>query len=66
MKFKRTRNVDFPDVDRYFSIKVLSIAGRAITQSRYNCWENKSEQIRYLHDIRNDDYFKKQCFNWLQ
>ena len=45
----------FPDVDRYFSIKVLSIAGRAITQSRYNCWENKSEQIRYLHDIRNDD-----------
>ena len=50
---------DFPDVDRYFSIKVLSIAGRAITQSRYNCWENKSEQIRYLHDIRNDDYFKK-------
>lgn len=50
---------DFPDVDRYFSIKVLSIAGRAVTQSRYNCWENKSEQIRYLHDIRNDDYFKK-------
>lgn len=41
------------------SIKVLTTAGRAITQSRYNIWKNIREHKKYLSDIREDKLFKK-------
>lgn len=50
---------NFPGKEKYFAIKVLSTAGRAVTQSRYNQWSNKKDQIKYLASIRNDRIFRE-------
>ena len=44
--------------DKLFSIKVLQIAGRTITQSRYNNWKSISKQKEYLISVYNDKMFK--------
>ncbi|MCI6698762.1 MAG: glycosyltransferase family 2 protein [Lachnospiraceae bacterium] len=49
---------NFEDSEQYFAIKVLSISGRAITQSRYKKWNSTKDHARYLLNIRQDEYFK--------
>lgn len=39
--------------------KVMAVAGRAITQSRYNNWDSYKEHKIYLQKIRKDEMFKK-------
>ncbi len=48
-----------PEFDMLMSIKVLSTAGRAITQSRLHKWEDYKKQKQYLVTLRNDDLLKK-------
>lgn len=45
--------------DELLGIKVLSITGRAITQSRLNKWKSYKEHKNYLKKIRNDYFVKK-------
>lgn len=46
------------DFERLFAVKVLQTAGRAITQSRYNKWNNAKEQKKYLKRIADDEMLK--------
>lgn len=55
---KQKKHWIFYERDIYFAIKILSTAGRAITQSRYKNWNNKNDQIQYLKYIRDDEYFE--------
>lgn len=54
---KNVWNFKYFDFNELYSIKVLQTVGRAITQSRYNDWKNRSEHIMYLKKIRSDDMF---------
>ncbi|WP_455617476.1 glycosyltransferase family 2 protein [Eisenbergiella sp.] len=47
------------DFNTLFAVKVLSIAGRAITQSRFKKWDSFSEHKEYLMKIREDETFKQ-------
>lgn len=51
---KQKDNWAITDFDMLFSIKVLQIAGRAITQSRYKKWNSAIKQKEYLKKIRDD------------
>lgn len=44
-----------PDFDQLLTEKILTITGRAITQSRYGRNLSFSEHIRYLKQLREDD-----------
>ena len=45
--------------DELLGIKVLSITGRAITQSRLNKWKSYKEYKNYLKTIRSDFFVEK-------
>lgn len=51
--------------DKLFAVKVLQTAGRAITQSRYNCWESTKQQKEFLKKIAEDDMLQ-QCMHYFK
>lgn len=56
---KRKKHWQLPDFEMLFAIKVLTIAGRAITQSRFKKWENLLEHREYLNKIYEDELFQR-------
>lgn len=55
---KRKEEWNMADFEKLFAIKVLSTAGRAITQSRYKKW-GVSEHVNYLKEIRDDGMLQR-------
>ena len=53
---QQENNWNLIDFNNLFAIKVMQIAGRAITQSRYNNWDSYSEHRIYLKSIKEDKY----------
>ena len=47
------------DFDQLIAVKILATAGRAITQSRYNCVLTFKEEKDYLKKINNDHIYSK-------
>lgn len=60
---KRKEKWNLPDFEYLVSIKVLSTAGRAITQTRLKKWKNHNEYKKYLQKIRKDDILNEYIGN---
>lgn len=59
--FERIKNIekDIPDFERLMAVKVLSTAGRAVTQLRYDGNKNRRIHTQYLTNIQKDKFFRK-------
>lgn len=55
-KQKEQWNLD--NFEELFAVKVLQMAGRSITQSRYKRWKLMREHINYLKKIKEDEMFQ--------
>ena len=55
---KTIKHWEFPEKEQALSCKVLSTAGRSITQSRFFEWSSAKEHKAYLKKIQNDSFFQ--------
>ncbi len=55
---KTIKHWEFSEKEQALSCKVLSTAGRSITQSRFFEWSSAKEHKAYLKKIQNDSFFQ--------
>lgn len=56
---KRKETWGLTDFEELMTAKILSTAGRAVTQSRYAGYKDRNEHIQYLRNIQQNDIFRK-------